>query len=111
MPNLTWRRAAGCASGDCIEVAIDGDAVLVRDSKLGDNSPTIRYAAEFWMRLMADIDDGALPFDITTAGDDFVWRRLSPRSELRFTKAEIVAFMAAAADGEFDLDRLAAGAR
>jgi predicted secreted Zn-dependent protease len=30
---IVWRRSGACANGDCVEVAIVGQSILVRDSK------------------------------------------------------------------------------
>jgi Domain of unknown function (DUF397) len=43
---IAWRKPAFCQSGECIEVAASGDAILIRDSK--DPGPVQVYsAAEF----------------------------------------------------------------
>lgn len=115
MTNLTWRRAAGCASGDCVLVALDGDAVLVRDSKLGDNSPTLTFTAAQWTALVEDVAEGALPDGAFLRLDDgwidLVGSTADGPASLTFTRAEWNAFVEGVRAGEFDLDRPAAGAR
>lgn len=45
---MIWRRSSRCDSGSCVEVAQDGDTVLIRDSKLGDDSPVLTFTREEW---------------------------------------------------------------
>lgn len=45
-----WRkssRSSGGGNGDCVEVATDGETVLVRDSKRPDG-PTLSFTAVQW---------------------------------------------------------------
>jgi hypothetical protein len=41
-----WRTASACANGNCLLVAHQPGEVWVRDSKLGDASPVLRFTAE-----------------------------------------------------------------
>lgn len=68
MPNLTWHRSSGCASGDCVVVAVDGDLVLVRDSKLGDNSPTLTFTCTEWDAFVEGVRAGEFDVDRLAAG-------------------------------------------
>ena len=40
-----WRRSSHCANGNCVEVAHRDGQVWVRDSKLGDASPVLKFTA------------------------------------------------------------------
>lgn len=52
MPNMTnstlgWRKSSFSVNGDCVEVALQGDSVLVRDSKNPD-SGAISFPRSVW---------------------------------------------------------------
>jgi predicted secreted Zn-dependent protease len=56
-----WRRSSYCSHGACVEVALDGDLVLVRDSK--ESRPrALRFTREEWQSFVAGVKDGR--FDI-----------------------------------------------
>lgn len=44
---LTWRSAAACGAGSCVEVALFGAEVLVRDSK-HPSGAVLRYSLDEW---------------------------------------------------------------
>lgn len=59
---LLWRKSKRCESGACVEVAADGNTVLVRNSaNLGAAAITI--SRNRWVTFVAQIKDGA--FDWT----------------------------------------------
>lgn len=46
---VAWVKSSASVSGNCVEVAGQPDAtVWVRDSKLGENSPVLRYTQAEW---------------------------------------------------------------
>jgi hypothetical protein len=45
---ITWLTSSSCADGSCVQVARDGDQVLIRDGKMGDASPVIAVPAADW---------------------------------------------------------------
>lgn len=105
-----WIKASGCDSGACVEVTLDGDRVLVRDSA----GSTIEQRADYWAEhVLFRIRVGRLPEHVAeaTAGE-FVWAGVPPRVGgpvlLRFDPAEWLAFEAGVRAGEFDLRRLQA---
>ena len=55
---LVWRRSPACASGACVEVAFDGDRVLIRDSKNPEREP-LAFTAEEWHAFAAGVAAGA----------------------------------------------------
>ena len=55
-----WRRSSRCSTGGCVEVALVGDTVLVRDSKL-DGSPILQFDRNEWH----DFRQGILAGDFT----------------------------------------------
>ncbi|MBM0239834.1 DUF397 domain-containing protein [Micromonospora sp. ATA32] len=62
MRGVTWRkstRSSGGGSGDCVEVAIDGSMVAVRDSK-DRAGGTLAFSAATWHRFVASLQaDGS----------------------------------------------------
>lgn len=70
MASSTWRRASACASSGCVEVAHgkvlrysdDLDHVMVRDSKLGDGSPILRFDLPEWAAFLGGVRTGE--FDV-----------------------------------------------
>ena len=56
---MTWIRSSFCESSGCVEVTevqdVGGDEcdVLVRDSKIGDDSPVLQFSRVAW-RAFAD---------------------------------------------------------
>ena len=56
---VKWLKA--CSDGSCVEVAHDGGRVLVRDGKLGDESPVLEYGAEEWGEVLNSVRLGFLP--------------------------------------------------
>ena len=56
---LEWRKSSRSANnGACGEVAVTHDALLVRDSKLGDRSPVLAFSFQAWRRFMAGLKAG-----------------------------------------------------
>ena len=52
---FTWRRSARSAgNGCCVEVALLGDGVAVRDSK-DPEGPTLAFAAPAWKGFLASL--------------------------------------------------------
>ena len=44
----SWRRSSFCHADGCVEIANVGTTVLIRDSKLGDESPVLRFDEGEW---------------------------------------------------------------
>ncbi|GAA0793892.1 DUF397 domain-containing protein [Spirilliplanes yamanashiensis] len=55
---LVWRRSPACGNGACVEVAFDGDRVLVRDSKHPEREP-LAFTTEEWRSFTAGVVAGA----------------------------------------------------
>lgn len=53
---MSWRRASGCDSNTCVEVAYAGD-VLVRDSKDPDG-PWLNFSPQVWSAFLANVRAG-----------------------------------------------------
>jgi len=54
---LLWRKSTACGSGACVAVAIDQDAVHVRDSK-DPAGPTLTFTRDEWSRFLAALKTG-----------------------------------------------------
>jgi Domain of unknown function (DUF397) len=57
---LEWRKSTRSDSGGCLEVALDGETVLVRDSKRTDG-PILSISPRAWAVLLAQLRDSASP--------------------------------------------------
>ncbi|WP_127545117.1 DUF397 domain-containing protein [Actinoplanes sp. OR16] len=59
---LHWRRSRHCSSGACVEVAMTGEEVLIRDSKNRDLTPLAFTQAE-WEAFVAGVKAGDFGFE------------------------------------------------
>ena len=59
MTNPTWVRSSYCSGGNCPAVAYDPTTgrVLVRDTKLGADSPVLSFTAAEWAAFVAGVKD------------------------------------------------------
>ncbi|NUP46333.1 MAG: DUF397 domain-containing protein [Catenulispora sp.] len=64
-PRDVWFKASASNgnNGGCVEVKVTDDAVLVRDSKLGDDSPVLNFTHFEWECLQAGMSNGE--FDLS----------------------------------------------
>jgi hypothetical protein len=57
--DLLWRTSSLTDNGTCVEVAdLPDGGRLVRDTKLGDASPVLRYTAAEWQAFIAGVKAG-----------------------------------------------------
>ena len=59
--HLAWRKASysNGSGGNCVEVAdLPGGGRAVRDSKLGDTGPVLRFTPAEWQAFVAGVRDG-----------------------------------------------------
>jgi hypothetical protein len=54
---MKWRRSTFCADGNCVEVAEDGDRVLMRDSK-DTSQPFLGFDRDVFAMFIADVENG-----------------------------------------------------
>ena len=57
---MTWVKSSMCGdNGSCVEVARTPEAVMIRDSKLGDASPVLSFDVAAWRAFVRGVRDGA----------------------------------------------------
>lgn len=54
---IRWVRSSRCSNGACVEVAVEDGRVLVRDSKLGEESPVLAFSPSDWRTFLATARD------------------------------------------------------
>lgn len=56
--SFNWKRSRYCADNACVEVAVDGDdVVLLRDGKHPDG-PVLAFPATSWKAFLSGVNDG-----------------------------------------------------
>jgi hypothetical protein len=55
---LTWSKSTASGDDNCVEIAIDGSWVYVRDSKDRHRGP-ITFHVDAWRQFLSDIKHGA----------------------------------------------------
>lgn len=59
MLDAQWRKSTRSGgSGSCVEVRLINGTVQVRDTKLGEASPVLPFAAGQWASMLADVQAG-----------------------------------------------------
>jgi hypothetical protein len=113
---LAWVTSSRCNNGSCVQVACCEGEVWVRDSKLGEDSPVLRFTVGSWWSYIAAVKTRQLgtyggPVLLTrSAGEPWrMWHERDWFTALEFTDAEVDAFVAGINGGEFDPDVLASG--
>lgn len=105
-PIPTWRKSSySTGTGNCVEVAPTADGVVIRHSK-HPAAGTITFSHQAWVAVLRDVRDSRPSANgvatITKIGTDTLVTSLTTEVELRFDEDEWSAFLAGAADGEFD---------
>jgi len=49
---LPWQRSSKCESHQCVEVAYQPDSIMMRDSKIGNGSPVLRFGPAAWTAFL-----------------------------------------------------------
>ena len=57
MLQATWRRSTYCGESSCVEVAVAGGSIGVRDSKTSD-SPVLSFTREEWTAFVLGVKSG-----------------------------------------------------
>ncbi|MGH3568499.1 MAG: DUF397 domain-containing protein [Pseudonocardia sp.] len=106
--STTWRKSSySTGTGNCVEVAPVADRVVIRHSK-HPAAGTITFPHHAWAAFVRDAPHGGLTSTngvatITKIGTDTLVKSLITAVELRFDEGEWTAFVAGAADDEFDV--------
>ncbi|WP_089211390.1 DUF397 domain-containing protein [Streptosporangium subroseum] len=59
--DIAWRSARACNNGQCVEVASLPDGrIAMRDNKIAENSPVLRFAPEDWRAFIHSIKSGEI---------------------------------------------------
>lgn len=54
---LEWRRSSRCNGGNCVEVAAQGDVIMVRSSA-DPEGPTLVFSCGTWREWISGVKDG-----------------------------------------------------
>jgi hypothetical protein len=54
---ITWRKSTASANSGCVEFAVTGQSVLIRDSANRDG-PVLRVPAAAWSAFLTSLADG-----------------------------------------------------
>ena len=54
--SLAWRKSSASGSGNCVEVAVDGEEVLLRDTKQRGAGPVLAFTEAEWQAFLAGVD-------------------------------------------------------
>jgi Domain of unknown function (DUF397) len=105
-PPTAWRKSSySTATGNCVEVAPATDGVFVRHSK-HPAAGTIAFGLPTWIWFIRAVQTGGTIESgnvlVSKIGTDTLVRSLHTNIELRFDQDEWAAFIAGAANGEFD---------
>jgi hypothetical protein len=60
---LRWRKSSFSASGNCVEVAVDGHSVLLRDTKENGAGPVLTFTESEWRAFLLGMDAGEFALD------------------------------------------------
>lgn len=112
----TWQKSSFCnGPSSCVEVACVDGSVCVRDSKLGDTSPVLRFTVGQWWSFIAATKSGhrySGPVVVAGAYDSWhVWHAGDPGVVLDFDGAEVKAFLEGVNAGDFEPGVLASDRR
>ncbi len=55
--NEAWRKSSYCGTGACVEVAMAGEDIAVRDSK-DASSPVLKFTIDEWKAFVAGVNAG-----------------------------------------------------
>jgi hypothetical protein len=106
--NLAWRTSTRSTNGEkCVEVALAAHGVVIRHGKHPD-AGAITFPIDAWATFVREACNGSSSENgvatITKIGTDTLVRSVHNAVELRFDEGEWSAFVAGAADGEFESD-------
>ena len=59
--NVDWHTSTFCATGNCLAAGVDGDTILVRDTK-DPNGPVLTYSRAEWDAFLDGVTGGDFTF-------------------------------------------------
>jgi hypothetical protein len=59
----SWRKSSASAQGDCVEVALEGQAVLVRNSR-ERHSYVLKFTYSEWEAFLSGVHSGEFGLDV-----------------------------------------------
>jgi hypothetical protein len=103
---LAWRKSSySTATGNCVEIAPAAHSVFIRHSK-HPGTGTISFPSDAWAAFVREAPKAPASANgvaaIASVGTDTLVKSIASGVELRFDEGEWSAFLAGAADGEFD---------
>ena len=61
--SIAWVKSRRCEANACVEVALAGDEVLIRNSAHAA-SPVLRFTTEEWVAFLGGVRDGDFDFGL-----------------------------------------------
>jgi hypothetical protein len=60
--SVAWRKSSASSTGNCVEVGLDGECVVVRNTKDRAGS-TLRFTPSEWQAFLVGVVDGEFSVD------------------------------------------------
>jgi len=54
--SLAWRKSSASGAGNCVEVAVDGPMVLVRDTKENETGAVLTFTEAEWEAFLSGVE-------------------------------------------------------
>ena len=54
--SLAWRKSSASGSGNCVEVAVDGETVLLRDTKENGAGAVLSFTEAEWQAFLSGVE-------------------------------------------------------
>lgn len=102
-----WKRSSRCTRRECVEVFHVDEEIHVRDSKLGERSPILRFSLHDWKWICIFLD-GGVPLRNLRPSYILPWRYIWKQNNktLHFSRREIKDFINGVKDGDFERAKL-----
>jgi predicted secreted Zn-dependent protease len=65
---LAWRKSSASAQGNCVEVAVDGEKILVRDTKDCGAGAVLAFTEAEWQAFLTGVDGYEFTLDALRQG-------------------------------------------
>jgi hypothetical protein len=67
-PPPAWRKSSASGTGNCVEVAVDGETVLLRDTKHGGAGAVLAFTEAEWQAFLIGVDAREFTLDAMRQG-------------------------------------------